>query len=106
MRQHNAEARACGKALYQTAPMRQPSEGHIPAVGEEERGEEEEKKVQREKQQGNLEAAYPSHLVTLDADERLVKELESQEIHFALCSFGSSSFVWITVKLPEDIVSI
>ena len=36
----------------------------------------------------------------------LVKELESQEIHFALCSFGSSSFVWITVKLPEDIVSI
>ena len=44
--------------------------------------------------------------MTLDGDERLVKELESQEIHFALCSFGSSSFVWITVKLPEDIVSI
>ena len=56
--------------------------------------------------QGNLEAALRAHLATLEDDERLVKELESQEIHFALCSFGSSSFVWITVKLPEDIVSI
>ena len=39
-RQHNAEARACGKALYQTAPTRQPSERHMLAVGEEQ-GEEE-----------------------------------------------------------------
>ena len=106
MRQHNAEARACGKALYQTAPTRQPSEHHMPVVGAEEGEEEKEEELQGEEQQGNLEAAYPSHLVTLDGDERLVKELESQEIHFALCSFGSSSFVWITVKLPEDIVSI
>ena len=38
-RQHNAEARACGKALYQTAPTRQPSEHHMPVVGAEQ-GEE------------------------------------------------------------------
>ena len=74
-RQHNAEARACGKALYQTAPTRQPSEHHMPVVGAEQGEEEKEEEVQGEEQQGNLEAAYPAHLVTLDGDERLVKEL-------------------------------
>ena len=39
-RQHNAQARARGKALYQLAPTSQASERHMPAVGEEQQEEE------------------------------------------------------------------
>ena len=41
-RQHNAQARARGKALYQLAPTRQASERDMPAVGEEQQEEEKE----------------------------------------------------------------
>ena len=74
-RQQNAQARACGKALYKTAPTRQPSERHMLAVGEEQGEQEQEEKVHEKEQQGKLEAASPANLATLDGDESLVKEL-------------------------------
>ena len=50
-RQHNAQTRARGKALYQLAPTRQASERHMPAVGEEQQEEEKGKGEQGEEEQ-------------------------------------------------------
>ena len=43
-RQHNAQARARGQALYQFTPTRQPSERYVPAVGGEQEEEQEKKR--------------------------------------------------------------
>ena len=58
-RQHNAQARARGKALYQLAPTRQASERHMTAVGQEQQEEEKQEGEQGGEEQEEEDVVNP-----------------------------------------------